>query len=231
MPSSFISTEPFLELSETMRCCLRIWLNWGILGGSIIKMEQPSHVYGALNWFLCRHPTKFWNSAYVLFGHMAGSLWTVQNWMALPCTTNAKLGHFAIQECLFIVGLMPWSKEMSEDPRERADAEKAMKCEILLRTCDHVENVYLKITEHQSPVQVKSPQQQSSKWLKRTVWQEWMSTLILLHKAQRGDLGKKYKRKPQLSKRTLSSVSNGWCQNVWQKQITEFQQKHLIPVT
>ncbi len=162
---------------------------------------------------------------------MAGSLWTVQNWMALPCTTNAKLGHFAIQECLFIVGLMPWSKEMSEDPRERADAEKAMKCEILLRTCGHVENVYLKITEHQSPVQAKSLQQQSSKWLKRTVWQEWMSTLILLHKGQRGDLGKKSTRKPQLSKRTLSSVSNGWCQNVWQKQITEFQQKHLIPVT
>lgn len=121
---------------------------------------------------------------------MAGSLRTVQNWMALPCTKNAKLGHFAIQECLFIAGLMPWSKEMSEDPRERADAEKAMKCKILLRTCGHVENVYLKITEHQSPVQVKL-QQQSSKWLKRTGWQEWMSTLILLHKAQRGDLGEK----------------------------------------
>lgn len=143
---------------------------------------------------------------------MAGWLRTIQNWMALPCTTNAKLGPFAIQECLFIVGLMPWSKEMSEDPRERADAEKAMKCKILLRTCGHVENVYLKITEHQSPVQVKSLQQQSSKWLKRTGWQEWMSTLIFLHKAQRGDLGKK-SRKPQLSKRTLSSVSNGWWQN------------------
>lgn len=134
---------------------------------------------------------------------MASWLRTVQNWMALPCTKNAKLGHFAIQECLFIVGLMPWSKEMSEDPRERADAEKAMKCKILLRTCGHVENVYLKITEHQSPVQVKL-QQQSSKWLKRTVWQEWMSTLILLHKAQRGDLGEKIKEETTaLQKNTL----------------------------